>query len=97
MAADLQQTLSRVMHKCNVLVEKYQDLQARHNESERLIEEHRARIEQLQQQLERLTRENEYLRMARHIGSTPEAAAQGRKLLSKMVRDIDKCIAQLNA
>ena len=87
MAAELQETLSRVLRKSSILVEKYQALLARHDESQALLSERESELE----------RENEFLRMAHSIGSSPEALARGRQMISKMVRDIDKCIAQLNA
>ena len=95
MAAELQETLSRVLRKSSILVEKYQALLARHDESQALLSE--SELERLRAEVERLTRENEFLRMAHSIGSSPEALARGRQMISKMVRDIDKCIAQLNA
>ena len=96
MAAELQETLSRVLRKSSILVEKYQALLARHDESQALLSERESELERLRAEVERLTRENEFLRMAHSIGSSPEALARGRQMISKMVRDIDKCISQLN-
>ncbi len=95
MASNLQDTLQRVISKSKILTEKYRALM---DEKRRVDEENEAlksRNKTLEKEIEQLRRENEYLRLARTISSTPEQAEANRARISKLVRDIDKCISQL--
>ena len=47
-------------------------------------------------ELERLERENHYLRTARVLAADSEQASEARIMITRLVRDIDKCITQLN-
>lgn len=97
MANELQDTLTRIIAKSKVMVEKYHSLAA----SKQLVDDELAQLradnEKLRAEVERVKRENEYLRLAHTIAPTPEAVAKSKSVLSKIVRDIDKCINQLNA
>ena len=95
MASNLQDTLQRVISKSKILTEKYRALM---DEKCRVDEENetlKSRNKTLEKEIEQLRRENEYLRLARTISSTPEQAEANRARISKLVRDIDKCISQL--
>lgn len=97
MANELQDTLTRIIAKSKVMVEKYHALAAGKQLAEEQLAEVRAENEKLRAEVERVHRENEYLRMAHSIAPTPEAVAKSKSVISKIVRDIDKCINQLNA
>lgn len=96
MANELQQTLARIINKSNILVEKYHALeeanQALASDNERLMNE----IEQMKRENELIKQEITYLKMARVIAPTHEDVDKARTTISTLVRDIDKCIAQLN-
>lgn len=96
MANELQQTLARIINKSNILVEKYHALedanQALANDNKQLHED----IEQMKKDNELMRQEIEYLKMARVIAPSLDNVAQARTTISKLVRDIDKCISQLN-
>lgn len=96
MANELQQTLARIINKSNILVEKYHALERFNaelmSEKEQLVEE----IEQLKRAHELLQQENEYLKMARVVAPDLKDVDNARATISTLVRDIDKCIAQLN-
>ncbi|MBO7608687.1 MAG: hypothetical protein J6S96_00595 [Muribaculaceae bacterium] len=96
MATDLQQRLNRIVSKSNVLVEKYQQLLVLKQSAEEKLDQKQQEIEQLRQQVERLERENQYLRVARTLSTTPEQLSESRMIINRLVRDIDKCISQLN-
>ncbi len=97
MANELQDTLLRIVAKSNVLVEKYHAIV----ESRNAVEQENVRLreenEKLREEVERVGRENAYLRMARTIAPTPESVTSSKAMISRIVRDIDKCINQLNA
>ena len=96
MANELQQTLERIINKSNILVEKYHALERTNDEinseKEQLVKE----IEQMKKDNERIKQEISYLKMARVIAPTHEDVDNARTTISTLVRDIDKCIAQLN-
>ena len=96
MANELQQTLARIINKSNILVEKYHALESANaelaSEKEQLIEE----IAKMKRANELLRQENEYLKMARVIAPDLDNVDSARTTISTLVRDIDKCIAQLN-
>ena len=45
---------------------------------------------------EKLQHDVSYLRMSHTIASTPEQVRSSQAIISRIVRDIDRCIAQLN-
>ena len=96
MANELQQTLARIINKSNILVEKYHALERANaelaSENEQLVEEK----EKMKRANEILQQENEYLKMARAIAPDLNNVDSARTTISTIVRDIDKCIAQLN-
>lgn len=96
MANELQQTLARIINKSNILVEKYHALMNANaelaSEKEQLVEE----IEKMKRANELLQQENEYLKLARVVAPDLNDVENARTTISTLVRDIDKCIAQLN-
>lgn len=96
MATDLQQRLERIVGKSNVLVEKYRQMLMLKQSADEKIALLESDIEQLRAQVEQLERENQYLRVARTMSSTPEQLSESRMIINRLVRDIDKCISQLN-
>ena len=96
MANELQQTLERIINKSNILLEKYHALEDVNNqlasEKEQLVKD----IEQMKRDNELLQQELEYLKMARVVAPNLDDVEKARTTISTLVRDIDKCIAQLN-
>lgn len=96
MANELQQTLARIINKSNILVEKYHALESTNaelaSEKEQLVEE----IEKMKRTNELLQQENEYLKLAHVVAPNLKDVETARATISTLVRDIDKCIAQLN-
>lgn len=96
MASGLQDTLSRIVSKSNVLIEKYRALDAEKQRLDSEVLRLSQEVERLQRDNESLRQANEYLTMARNLVPDTSKAAEVRAKISAMVRDIDKCIAQLN-
>jgi predicted nuclease with TOPRIM domain len=96
MANELQQTLTRIINKSNIFVEKYHELEKVNgelmSENEQLVKE----IEQIKRDNEKLSQEIEFLKMARVVAPNLDNVENARTTISTLVRDIDKCIAQLN-
>lgn len=96
MATDLHNTLERLVNKCGVLVERYHALEQENKQLVKTIESLQAEVISLKKNNEQLERNNDYLVMARSIAPSKEIATQKRAIITQLVRDIDKCIAQLN-
>lgn len=96
MASVLQETLTRLTHKSAVLVEKYEALRSERDALREQLNQELARLKDLQQQCQQLTDENRYLRMARTVATDTDELARYRAMVTQIVRDIDRCIAQLN-
>lgn len=95
MAIDLRQQLERVNAKTTLVLEKYALMQ------QRLVQA-RAEIERLNEELQRRRRDIEALEMkleylsVSHTVAPGAAELQGAKaLIAELVRDIDRCIADI--
>ncbi len=55
------------------------------------------RVAELEAEISRLKADNEYLTVMRAVTVTPEQAEQSRAMLAGLVREIDRCIAELKA
>ena len=95
MATDLQSTLERIISKSNVLLEKYHALERENVEANLEIRKLQDSVVALTKEVEKLRQDNEYLRLARSIAPTREQLAEGKSIISQLVRDVDKCISQL--
>ena len=95
MASNLQDTLQRVVNKSEILIEKYRALLEEKRRVDAANESLSSKNVALEKEIERQRQQNEDLRLARSISSTPEQTEANRARISKLVRDIDKCISQL--
>ena len=96
MADTLSAIFARMLGRLQILVEKYNALKAY---NQQLNEEKSALEKEIQRQkkeIEVLTMENQYLRIARISAPDKESIAKSRELVAKLVRDVEKCIEQLN-
>lgn len=96
MASELQETLARIVTKSKVLVDKYHVLNAEKERLEQVVAQLQSEVDFLKKENEKLSTDNHYLTMARHFVPNSEKAAEAKKMISSLVRDIDKCISQLN-
>ncbi len=97
MATALQDTLARISGKAGVLLEKYYALLDEKADLEAENAQLRADNDQLRRTVDQLQSDNDYLKMARAIVPDTEGLAESKAVISKLVRDIDKCISQLNS
>ena len=97
---ELKEKLKSVSRKVETLRERYLHLLGEKKEMERMertIERQELEIAKLEKEVKQLKIDNEFLRVARSVPSSPEAIARYKGQVAKMVRDIDRCIKQLNA
>ncbi len=94
---ELKYRLQSVTRKVEALRQRYLALLEQKRVMERKIESQELEIAKLEKEVNQLRIDNEFLRVARSIPSNPEAVARYKGQVAKMVRDIDRCIKQLNA
>lgn len=95
MAKDLSEQLSRLGHKCELLVTRFSTLKDENEELRKHLEELTAQIDTLQKQNEQITNELRFLRLSSAIAPSTETAKEARTIISGLVREIDACVADL--
>lgn len=97
MTEPIQEITGRIQAKIGIVAERQALLvgriKAERDETARL----RAKVDELAAEVRRLKADNEYLSVMRAVAPTPKQAEQSRALLAELVREIDKCIAELTA
>lgn len=97
MSENVQELTSRIAAKVSVIAERQQLLVSR-IEAERAEKERLARrVAELESELRQLKADKEYLSVMRAVAPTDEEARRNRTLLNGLVREIDRCIAELKA
>lgn len=96
MAGELQQTIDRINAKAQILLDRYSLIKEQRRQAVERIRELEAGLERLAAENERLRTEVEFLRIATTIAPSREDVGRSRALLSELVREIDKCITELN-
>lgn len=94
---ELKDRLQSLSRKVETLRKRYLSLLSEKREMARQIERQELEIAKLEKELGQLRIDNEFLRVAHSVPSNPETVANYKKQVAKMVRDIDRCIKQLNA
>ena len=96
-STELKEKLLNLTRKVDTLRKSYLALQSENREMNRPIECQAIEIEKLEKEIAQLKIDNEFLRVAHTVPRDPEVVAKYKKQVAKMVRDIDRCIKQLNA
>lgn len=96
MAGDLQQTLDRLSRKALGLTERYVAIRQKLKQVQEQLEERDRTIEQLTLKVETLSRENDYLKVVTTVHPSRADVERSRAVISRLVRQIDKCINELN-
>lgn len=96
MAESLSEIFERLLSKQQVLVERYRLPENKLDAAEQEKAALENTVRQQQVRMEKPEMDNEYLRIARRIAPDDDALDKSRALIAKLVRDVDKCIEQLN-
>lgn len=96
MAASLQQRIDSVKSKAQLLMERFAELLEEKQAAEAQIAELHARLQLQQREIDRMKVEIENLKVVTVLTPRREDVEKSRAFLSQLVRDIDKCIAELN-
>lgn len=96
MATDLRQKLERISGKARLLTERYVMVLDAKAAAMQRISDLEAELEKQSKEIERLKAQLEFQQMATTLAPSREEVDKSRAVLSKLVREIDKCIEELN-
>ena len=97
MTTELEVTLARITSKTSVLLEKYRSLAERNAELSRQLESMEQERNDLRARLEQALRDKEYLTLSHTIAPSADDVHRAQIIVSRLVRDIDRCISQLKS
>lgn len=95
MSADLKQRLDSLRTKTALLLKRHESLEEAVSAARQRVAELEMENRGLQKRIDLLSQENEYLRVVHSVSPSRSDAENTRALLARLVRDIDKCIADL--
>ena len=96
MSVDLQRRISQIKTKSALLLERAARVEELKAKAEARVEELTAEVEAGRREIERLKLQLEYPTVARVSNPSREDVERSRALIFGLVREIDKCIADLN-
>lgn len=96
MAGSLQETIHNLKAKAGIILDRQALLTKEYNAACERIKQLEDTILTLRKEVERLSLEKEYLSIATTIAPTTADIERSRAVLSELVREIDKCITELN-
>ena len=96
MADNLQQSIDRLKAKASLLTERYILVEKARREAEAKVDELQVSIRDLSRQLTLRDAEIERLKVSSVLSPDHYDVEATRQFLSELVREIDKCIAQLS-
>lgn len=95
MAAELQQTVDRLKAKMMVVNDRFKLICTERDSALERIAALEKDLDAARLEIQRLGAEVEFLRIATTISPERKDVERTRSLLSELIRDIDKCIADL--
>ena len=98
MAATLSELISGINAKCDILAKRCRDLELRNSELESRLSQTRKELASAERDLEEAHRRLNYQTIAANYDSgNRDSSRQTSKIISDMVRKIDRCISRLEA
>ncbi len=95
MAESLSEIFERLLAKQQILLERYHVLEDKLKAADLRVKELESETMKQKARIEKLEMNNEYLLMVRQVAPDRETLKKGHDLITKLVRDVDKCIEQL--
>lgn len=96
MASDLETILNRISEKSRFLTERYKVVSRRKEEAEERVAELEKTLRDRDRQIQLMSAELEYLKVSSALAPTAESVNTTRTMIRELIRDIDRCIADLN-
>lgn len=95
MATDLTETLHRISDKARFLTQRYEVVAKERADALDRVAELQSALDERDRELEKLRMRVEYLTVSSSLAPNEEEVAKTRARLSRLIRDIDSCIADL--
>lgn len=95
MAIDLRQQLERVNAKTTLVLEKYALMQERLEQARAEIESLRQQLLRQQRKVEELELQRQYLMLSHTVAPGADDTRRALDMIDGLVRDIDRCIADI--
>lgn len=91
-----EKTLSLFTTRVRQMILQYQEMKKENDGLYEMVDEQNAKIKELEAQLEQAKQNYNSLKMARMIQVSNEDMDVAKKKLSKLIRDVNKCITLLS-
>ncbi len=91
-----EKTLSLFTTRVRQMILQYQEMKQENDGLYEMVDEQNAKIKELEAQLEQAKQNYNSLKMARMIQISNADMDVAKKKLSKLIRDVNKCITQLS-
>lgn len=96
MAGELQAQISRLMHKAQLLNDRYALIVKQKKEIETTVEELEKTVRRQNAEIAALKQQIEYMRVTTTLAPSRDDIESTRATLKQLVREINKCINDLN-
>ena len=96
MAGELQAQIERLKHKASLFQTRYAVLMGQNLEAQATIREQKSTIGRLQQEIAELKQQLEFMRVTTVLAPSRDDIEATRATLTQLVREINKCIKDLN-
>ncbi len=96
MGGILEKRIDRIQNKAEMLIKHYEHLRQSKIAADSKIEELLDTVESQRKEIARLNKQVEYLKVAATISPDRSDVQRSRAILTELVREIDKCISEIN-
>jgi methyl-accepting chemotaxis protein len=96
MVADLENTLNRIAEKSRFLTERYRTVVAQNQALNQTVDELNKIIDDQKKKIEQLDMQVQYLTISSALAPSREDVEKTRETISNLVREIDRCLVELN-
>ncbi len=96
MGGNLEKRIDRIRSKAELLTQQYARLRQSKEEADLRIDELLAIVDSQRKEIARLRQQVEYLKVASTLAPDHNDVERSRAILAELVREIDKCISELN-
>lgn len=96
MAVDLKQQLDRVRVKAQIITRRYLSLRKQLDDANAEISRLADTIARQQSEIERLRLDNDYMHLVKSLPADPGEMRKAKAIITRLVREIDRCILDLN-
>lgn len=93
---DTEKTITLFMTRMRQMILRYEETKKENSDLYAMVDERDARIKQLEAQLAQARNDYNSLKLARMIEVTDSDVENARKRISKLIRDVNKCITLLS-